>query len=42
MQTNEVSGFLYHLDNVDSNINVTIEPEQNDKLAVVDILVIRK
>ena len=41
MKKNEVNRFLYHFDRVDLNINVTIEPEQDDKLAVLDVLVIR-
>ena len=41
MKTNEVNRFLYHLDHVDLNINVTIEPEQDDKLAGLNVLVIR-
>ena len=39
MQTNEVSRFFDHLNKVDLNINFTIELEQDDKLAFLDVLV---
>ena len=41
MQTNEVNRFFDHLNNVDSNIILTIELEQDDKLAFLDVVVIR-
>ena len=41
MQTNKVNRFFEHLNNVDSNINFTIELEQDDKLAFLDVLVMR-
>ena len=41
MQTNEVNRFFDHLNNVDPNINFTIELEQDDKLAFLDVLVMR-
>ena len=41
MQTNEVNRFFDHLNNVDPNINLTIELEQDDKLAFLDVLVMR-
>ena len=41
MQTNEVNRFFDHLNNVDLNINFTIELEQDDKLAFLDVLVMR-
>ena len=41
MQTNEVNRFFDHLNNVDSSKNFTIELEQDDKLAFLDVLVIR-
>ena len=41
MQTNEVNRFFDHLNNVDSHINFTMELEQDDKLAFLDVLVMR-
>ena len=41
VQTNEVNRFFDHLNNVDPNINFTIELEQDDKLAFLDILFMR-
>ena len=41
MQTNEVNRFFDHLNKVDPNINFTIELQQNDKLAFLDVLVMR-
>ena len=41
MQTNEVTRLLDHLNNVDSNIHFTIELDQEDKLAFLDVLVMR-
>ena len=41
MQINGVNRFFDHLNDVDSNINITIEQEQDDKLAFLDVLVMR-
>ena len=41
LQTTEVNRFFDHLNNVDPNINFTIELEQDDKLAFLDVLVMR-
>ena len=41
MQTNKVNRFFDHLNNVDPNINFTMELEQDDKLAFFDVLVMR-
>ena len=41
MQTKKVNRFFDHLNNVDPNINFTIELEQDEKLAFLDVLVIR-
>ena len=41
MQTNKVNRFFDHSNNVGSNINFTIELEQDDKLAFLDVLVMR-
>ena len=41
MQTNKVNRFFDHLNNVDPNINFTIEPEQDDQLAFLDVLVMQ-
>ena len=41
MQTNEVNRFFERLNNVDPNINFIIELEQDDKLAFLDVLVMR-
>ena len=42
MQTNKVSRFFDHLNNVDSKTNFTIEPEQDDQLAFLNVLVMQK
>ena len=41
MQTNEVNRLFDHLNNVDPNINFTIKLKQDDKLAFLDVLVMR-
>ena len=41
MQTNEVNRCFNHLNNVNSSINFTIEPELDDKLAILYVLVMR-
>ena len=42
MHTNEVNGFFDHLNSVDPNINFTMELEQDDNLAFLDVLVMRR
>ena len=41
MHTNEVNRFFDHLNSVDPNINFTMELEQDDNLAFLDVLVMR-
>ena len=41
IQTNEVNRFFDHFNDADSSINFTIELEQDDKLAFLDVVVIR-
>ena len=41
MYTNEVNRFFDHLNSVDPNINFTMELEQDDNLAFLDVLVMR-
>ena len=41
MQTNKVNRFFDYLNNVGLNINFTIELEQDDKLAFLDVLVMQ-
>ena len=41
MQINAVNRFFDHLNNLDSNINFTVNQKQDDKLAFSDVLVMR-
>ena len=41
MQAKEVNKFFDDLNNVDSNINFTIELEQDNKLTFLDVLAMR-